>query len=248
MQVGDPFVRHSAYCFQVLEGMRHGEFNERGLWPSSQPAEVDEPSQETLIGQLLRWKDVVKKYAAVSKMLDPRELFLLAIMLQRWPGPVLELGTHKGITTCFIAEVLTTLKRNDQIFTVELFLEGWRGPQGEEGYPGEGYLKVIEQFRQQKVLHHVVPIVGDSHKLKSLFWGIRPTVIFMDADFTQEGVADDLEMLKFFNHPFVCAIHQANIDSVMKAILDFRVSGKHRFANFHTGGKSEKGLAALSPI
>lgn len=248
MQVGDPFIRHAAYCFQILEGMRAGDFNELGVWPSREPAEIDEPSQETLLGQIMRWKELVKKYAAVSKQLDPREMFLLAVAVQRWPGPILEIGTHKGITTCFIAEVLNLLKRRDSLYTVELFMQGWKAHNGEDGYPGESYLKALTQFRQQPVLNRVVPIIGDSHQLKQVFWGIRPTLIFLDGDFSKEGVADDLLTLRFFNHPFICIVHQANVDSVMAAVLDARATGMYRFANFHTGAQGDKGLVAITPI
>jgi hypothetical protein len=248
MQIGDPFVRHACYSFQVLEGLRTGDFNELGLWPSREPAEVDEPSQETLIGQFMRWKDLVKKYAGVSKMLDPREMFLLAVAVQRWPGPVLEIGTHKGITTCFIAEVMHQLKRHDQIFTIEQFLKGWKAHNGEDGFPGDSYLKALQEFRSQAVLHRVVPIVGNSHELKPLIWGIRPVVIFLDGDHTRDGVADDLLLLRFFNHPYICIIHQANVGSVMQAVLDLRAGGRHRFANFHTGTAGDKGLVALTPV
>jgi hypothetical protein len=248
MQIGDPFILHTTYCFQVLEGQRTGEFNEQGVWPSREPADVDEPSQVTLIGQVMRWKELVKKYAAVSKLMDPREMFILAVCLQRFPGPVLEIGTHKGITTCFAAEVMNTLKRTDQLFTVEIFIENLTGPNGEDEYPGEAYLKVLQQFRQQRVLHRVVPIVGDSHQLRALYWGIRPNVIFLDGDRTREGIAADLMMLQFFNHPFICLVHHANLPAVMEAVNDQRLTGAFRFANFHTGSPGELGLVALTRV
>jgi len=247
MEIGDPFVRHTAYCFQVLEGLRPGEFNDAGLWPASSPAEVDEPSQQVLLGQFMRWKELVKKYAAVSKLLDPRELFILAVFIQRYPGPVLEFGTHKGITTCFVSEVQNTLKRRDHLFTIELFLESYKGHSDEDGFPGEGFLKAIQQFRRQPALQRVVPIIGDSHELKPLIWGIRPDVLFFDGDCTAKGIADDLSVLKFFNHNFTAVIHNANMNQVMEAVLDIRVEMGYRFVNFHTGGNGEKGMIALVP-
>lgn len=247
MEVGDPFVRHVSYCFQVLEGVRKEEFNERGLWPSSEPAVVDEPSQETLMGQIMRWKEIVKKYAAVSKTLDPREMFIMSVAVQRYPGPVLEIGTHKGFATFLMSEVQDALKRRDFLYTVELFKEEWQGPGGEE-YPGDAYLKAIKAFRSQEVLQRVVAIVGDSKKLKHLFWSIRPSVIFLDGDCTRDGIKSDLDMLKFFNHPYVCFIHNANRRDVLEPVLLVRDEGEHRFANFHTGTGTEKGLVALSKI
>ncbi len=249
MEVGDSFVRHTAYCFQVLEGVRKEEFNERGVWPSSEPATVDEPSQETLIGQIMRWKEIVKKYAGVSKNLDPREMFILCVAAQRWPGPVLEIGTHKGITTFLLSEVQEALKRRDQLYTVELFKDGWESPAGADGgYPGDAYLKAIKAFRTQEVLSRVVAITGDSKKLRQLFWAIRPSVIFLDGDCTREGIAADLEMLKFFNHPYICLAHNANMRDVLEPMLLVRDEGEHRFANFHTGQQTEKGLIALTRL
>ncbi len=245
MKIGDPFVRHTAYCFQVLEGIRHEEFNEKGLWPSAEPADVDEPSQETLVGQLMRWKELVKKYASVSKMLDPREMFIMAVAVQRWPGPILEIGTHKGITTCLMSEVMNNLKRNDLLYTVELFQEGYLGPTGDE-YPGDSYLKAIQQFRDQRALHRVVPIIGDSHRLKPLFFGVRPALIFLDGDTSYEGVLDDLQMLNYFNYHHICMIHNANIEGVMDAVQYLRGYGQHYFVNFHTGSSNDKGIVALA--
>lgn len=248
MEVGDPFVRHTTYCFQVLEGLRTGEFSEEGLWPSREPADVDDPSQEVLIGQFMRWKELVKKYASVTGMVDPREMFILAVAVQRWPGPVLEIGTHKGITTCFLSEVMNQIKRRDKLFTVELFLESARGPNGEEVYPGDSYIKILQQFRKNRLLHRVVPMIGDSHEMHPIFWGIRPALIFLDGDHTQEGVEFDLSMLRFFNYPWICLVHQTNVPTVMEAVLDFRDDTRFRFVNFHTGGNDNKGLVAFTPI
>ena len=247
MQVGDPFIRHTAYCLQVLDGLRTGEFNERGLWPSSEPAEVDEPSQETLIGQFMRWRELVKKYAPVSKSFEPREMFISAVATQRHPGPVIEVGTHKGIVTCFISEVMNMLNRKDKLFTIELFNENYVDPVGEIGYPGESYLKVLSQFREQAPLERVVAIVGDSHELKPLFFGVRPSVIILDGDCTKDGIAEDLQVLRFFNHPLICLVHNANRPEVLDALNDFRAAGTHHYVNFHTGDQQSKGLAALTP-
>ena len=246
MNVGDPFVRHTAYCFQVLEGARKDEFSEKGLWPSRDPADVDDATQAALVEQLQHWKELVKKYTAVTKMLDPREMFILSIAVQRWAGPILEVGTYKGITTCLMCEVLNALKRRVQLYTVELLKEGYKGPEGDDEYPGEFYLKALQQFRSQKALSRVVPIVGDSHKLFPVFWGVRPVVIFLDGDHTEEGVTQDLQMLRNFNHPFICLLHDANLASVMEPVLKLRSEIPVNFANFHTGTSGEKGLLALS--
>ena len=246
MKVGDPFIRHTAYCFQVLEGARRGEFNDKGQWPSQQPADVDEPSQINLVAQLQRWRDLAKKYAGIAKHLDPRELFILAIAVQRWQGPVLELGTHRGVSTCLIAEVLNALRRSDLLYTVETFKEGVTGPMGEDDYPGEHFLKAIKEFRSQPALDRVVPIVGDSHRMKNLFFGMHPAIILLDGDSSEEGVLDDLTMLSFFNHPFVCLVHNANVAGVMRSIQAVRQRERLAFANFHTGTPGQKGLAALS--
>lgn len=245
MQVGDPFIRHTTYCFQVLEGMQEDKFNEKGIWPSSEPATVDEPSQDILLGQTQRWKDLVKKYAQVSKTMDLREMFILALAVQRWAGPVLEIGTHKGITTCLMSEVMNLLNRKDQLFTVELFRSDYKGVAGDE-YPGDSYLKAISQFRQQEPLQRVIPIIGNSHELKGVFWGIRPVVIFVDGNATYESVKEDLMMLKFFNHRHICLIHNANLPPVMKAVQEVRAKNMHYFANFHTGDQTKGGLVAMT--
>jgi hypothetical protein len=246
MEVGDPFVRHTAYCFQVLQGLRRDDFSERGVWPSRQPADVDEISQTALVGQLNRWRDLVKKYAAVNKLLDPREMFILALAIQRFPGPILEIGTHRGIATCMVAEVTNSLRRNDPIYTIELFMEEYSSPLGQGAYPGDIYLNAIKQFRQQPALHRVVPIVGNSHSLKSLCVGMRPSLIFMDGDLSEQGLREDLQMLRFFTHPFVCLVHNSSLTPVMSAVLAERLRGELRFANFHTGSSNLNGLVALS--
>lgn len=248
MNVGDPFIRHTAYCFQVLNGTRKGQFDERGVWPAREPADVDEPSQEMLIAQLQRWKDLVKKYAAVTKMMEPRELFLLAIAVQNWPGPALEIGTHKGIATCLMCEIMNKIKRGDNLYTVELFLEGAKSPSGQDEFPGETYIKALKEFRAQAALHRVIPIIGDSHRMKPLFYGIRPSLIFIDSEQTEESVYDDLSMLAFFNYPFLCIVHNANNPGVLRAVLRIRERVKLRFANFHTGQGTENGLVALSRV
>lgn len=247
MDIGDPFVVHTAYCLQVLQGLRKDEFNEQGVWPTSEPAVMDEPSQEVLVGQLRRWKDLVKRYIGASKQLDPREMFILAVALQRWPGPVIEVGTHKGILTCFMAEVMNLLMRNDMLYTVELYQEGVKAPDGTDDFPGDAYLQAIHRFRSQKPLARVIPIVGDTHKMRPIYYGIRPTVIFLDADHSAQGIGQELEILKFFNYPFICLIHDANINTVMTPILDFRYENPDiMYANFHTGQANDKGLVALA--
>ncbi|MBI5154002.1 class I SAM-dependent methyltransferase [Candidatus Poribacteria bacterium] len=246
MQVGDPFICHTAYCLHVLQGTRKDEFSDKGVWQSRSPAVVDEAAQQILVEDLQHWKELVKKYASVTKMLDPREMFILAMAVQHWSGPVLEIGTHRGITTCLLSEVMNLLKRRDHLYTIELFLEGYTGPGGEDEYPGEYFVKALKQFRSQRALHRVVPIVGDSHQLKNVFWGIRPSVVFLDGDHTEEGVLDDLQMLLLFNHPFICLVHDVNVEAVMRPVLKMRRDLKLHFVNFHTGEKNERGLAALS--
>ncbi|MDX1971374.1 MAG: class I SAM-dependent methyltransferase [Candidatus Sumerlaeia bacterium] len=245
MKVGDAFIRHTTYCFQVLEGIRQDEFNEHGLWPTPEPAVVDEPSQEFLLGQFQRWKDLVKKYSQVSQTMDLREMFIIALAVQRFPGPVLEIGTHKGITTCLMSEVMNLLNRQDHLYTVELFKSDYVGIAGDE-YPGESYLKALVQFRQQPPLQRVVPIIGNSHDLKPMFFGLRPIVIFIDGNATYESVQEDLLMLRFFNHKHVCLIHNANHKGVMKAVRELHAYGQHHFCNFHTGEKNQNGMVALS--
>jgi hypothetical protein len=248
MNVGDPFVRHTSYCFQVLEGARADEFNDAGLWPSREPAEVSDDFQATVVENLRLWKDLVKKYANISQTLDPREMFVIAMLLQRWVGPVLEIGTHRGITTCFMSEVMNVLKRKDWLYTVEIFLEGTKAADGTDTYPGEFYLKAIQQFRAQRALHRVVPIIGDSHRLQPLLLGIRPTVLFLDGDNTPEGLARDLALLDLFQHPFVCLIHDINTGGVLAPVLESRRRAGFAYANFHTGAAGAKGLAAISRI
>ncbi|MEQ8819332.1 MAG: class I SAM-dependent methyltransferase [Sumerlaeia bacterium] len=248
MNIGDPFVRHTTYCFEVLQGYMQGEFNAQGSWPSKEPAVVSEGLQERTIDDLTRWKDLVKKYAAVTKMIDPREMFILAMAIQRFPGPVLEIGTYRGVTTCLMTEAMNTLKRSDLIYTVELFQEGYKGTLGDDEYPGEAYLKALKQFRGQKALQRVVPILGDSHALHPMFWGLRPTVIFMDGDHSEEGMEMDLQMLSTLQYHWVCLIHDASVPSVLNPVLRAREKYGFTFANFHTGTGSEKGLTALSRL
>ncbi|MGF1573685.1 MAG: class I SAM-dependent methyltransferase [Sumerlaeia bacterium] len=247
MKVGDAFIRHTTYCFQVIEGMRKDEFNDQGLWPSPEPAVVDEPSQEILLGQFQRWKDLVKKYSQVSQTMDLREMFIIALAVQRFAGPVLEIGTHKGITTCLMSEVMNLLNRLDQLYTVELFKADYVGVAGDE-YPGESYLKALLQFRQQPPLNRVVPIIGNSHELKTMFFGLRPVLIFIDGDATFESVQEDLLMLRFFNHKHICLIHNANSKAVMKAVRELHGFRQHHFCNFHTGEKGSGGLVGLSKV
>jgi len=199
-----------------------------------------------LLGQLRRWKDMVKKYAALVKGIDPREMFIMAVAVQRWPGPVLEIGTHKGAWTCLMCEVMNHLKRQDQLFTVELFLESHRNAKGESDYPGEAYLKALNNFRAQAPLHRIVPIVGDSAKLKPLFFGIRPSILFLNGDQSEKGIEEDLQLLRFLNYPFICLIRHANIPSVLRPVLNMRHDANLAFANFHTGSGEENGLAALA--
>lgn len=246
MQLGDPFVCHTSYCLQVLTGVRTGDFNEFGHWPTQEPAVVDEPSQEVLLGQLRRWKDLVRKYNALGKGADPRELFILAVAVQRWPGPVLEIGTHKGVSTCLMCEVMNNLRRPDQLFTVELFLESHRNARGEQDYPGDAFLKALQNFRAQAPLNRIVSIVGDSSQLKPLFFGIRPSVLFLDGDQSEKGVEEDLQLLRFLNYPFICLIRNANLSSVLRPVLNMRHETNLAFANFHTGSGDENGLAALA--
>lgn len=248
MKVGDPFIRHTAYCFQVLEGARPGEFNDKGQWPSQQPADVDEPSQINLVAQLQRWRDLAKKYATIAKRLDPRELFILAISVQRFPGPTLEIGTHRGVATCLMAETMNALKRRDLLYTVELLQEGATGPMGEDDYPGDHYLKAVKEFRSQRALDRVIPIVGDSRRMKNLFFGIRPSLLFLDGDTNEEAVLDDLSTLALFNQPFLCLVHNANCPGVMRAMQVVREREGLAFANFHTGTQGKNGLAGLARL
>jgi len=92
----------------------------------------------------------------------------------------------------------------------------------------------------------VIPIIGDSKMLKPIFWAIRPSVIFLDGDCSREGIMSDLEMLKFFNHPYICLVHNANLRDVIEPVMMVREEGDHHFANFHTGTQDEKGLVALT--
>lgn len=102
-------------------------------------------------------------------------------------GEVVEIGSWKGRSTCWIAE-------GSPMYAVDVF-DGGEMLKGQAN--GSTFGQFIDNISHQGLVHKVTPIIGDSVEVAKT-WELPIRMMFIDGNHSYEGVKKDWESWKYF--------------------------------------------------
>ncbi len=131
----------------------------------------------------------------------------------RFDGPIIEVGTLFGFTTQLIA---STKAPDRPLVTIDNYC--WNPFH----LPPEQHLKFTRRALRYCIQHSNVSIYdGSNATYYANYTGPRPSMIFIDADHTYEGVLVDLNWAKKMRIPLICGHdHTSEWPGIVRAVKE----------------------------
>jgi len=154
----------------------------------------------------------------VEGVLSDLEGRFLADMASRAPGLILEIGSYKGRSTCYLAS-----KTDNMVVALDLWdmrPEGFKPSKkvSQRGYYKPETFKMFKENIKKQGLINVLPVKGDSREIGKI-WNLDLGMLWIDGDHTYAGALSDYRHFSCFVQPGgYIAFHDYVIKDVRKVI------------------------------